>query len=88
MRKDTLEFAKETYFISYSDTRSIQETFDLLTSFIEDSADKHIPSKTSRSVSSFPWITPEIRRKIRRKNKTHAKAKKTVGNLDKKFKSF
>ena len=27
--------------------------------------------------SSVPWITPEIRRKIRRKNITHAKAKKT-----------
>ena len=49
----------------------------MLTSFIQDSADKHIPSKTSRSVSSFPWITLEIRRKIRRKNKTHARAKKT-----------
>ena len=47
------------------------------TSFIQDSVDKHIPSKTSRSVSSIPWITPEIRRKIRRKNKTHVKAKKT-----------
>ena len=73
MRKNTLEFAKE----KYSDTRSVQENFDLLTSFIQDSADKHIPSKTSRSVSSIPWITPEIRRKIHRKNKTHAKAKKT-----------
>ena len=49
----------------------------MLTSFIQDSADEHIPSKTSRSVSSIPWTTPEIRRKIRRKNKTHAKAKKT-----------
>ena len=49
----------------------------MLTFFIQDSADKHIPSKTSRSVSSIPWITPEIRRKIRRKNKAHAKAKKT-----------
>ena len=48
----------------------------MLTSFIQDSADKHIPSKTSRSVSSFLWITPEIRRKIRWKNKTNAKAKK------------
>ena len=46
-------------------------------SCIQDSADKHIASKTSRSVSSVPWITPEIRRKIRRKNITHAKAKKT-----------
>ena len=77
MRKDTLEFAKEKYFNGHSDTRSVQENFDLLTSFIQDSADKHFPSKTSRSVSSIPWITPEIRRKIRRKNKTHAKAKKT-----------
>ena len=67
MRKDTLEFAKEKYFNGHSYTRSVQENFDLLTSFIQDSADKHIPSKTSRSVSSIPWITPEIRRKIRRK---------------------
>ena len=49
----------------------------MLTSFIQDLAVKLIPSKTSRSVSSIPWITPEIRRKIRRKNKTDAKAKKT-----------
>ena len=77
MRKDTLEFAKEKYFSGHSDTRSVQENFDLLTSFIQSSAGKSIQSKTSRSVSSFPWITPEIRRKISRKNKTHAKAKKT-----------
>ena len=74
MRKDPLEFAKEKYFNGHSDSRSVQENFDLLTSFIQDSVDKHIPSKTS---SSIPWITPEIRRKIRRKSKTHAKAKKT-----------
>ena len=37
IRKDTLEFAKETYFNGHSDTRSVQENFDLLTSFIQDS---------------------------------------------------
>ena len=58
-------------------TRSVQENFNLITSFIQDSADKHIPSKTCRSISSVPWITPAIRRKIRRKNATHAKAKKS-----------
>ena len=77
MRKDTLEFAKEKYFNGHSDTRTKQENFDLLTFFIQDSADKHIQSKNSRSVSSIPWITLQIRRKIRRKNKTHAKEKKT-----------
>ena len=67
MRAETLKFAKERYFNGYSDTRSVQENFNLITSFIQESADKHIPSKTSRSVSSVPWITHEIRRKIRRK---------------------
>ena len=77
MRRDTLEFAKEKYFNGHSDTRSVHENFDLLTSFIQDSANKHIPSEISRSVSSIPWITSEIKRTIRRKNQTHAKAKKT-----------
>ena len=77
MRKDAFAVAKEKYFYWYPDTRSGQENFNLITSFIQDSADKHIPSKTSQSVSSVHWITPEIRRKIRRRNKTHAKAKKT-----------
>ena len=77
MRKDAFEFAKEKYFNSYPEPRSVQENFNLITSFIQDLADKHIPSKTSRMVCSVPWITSETRRKIRRRNKTHAKAKKT-----------
>ena len=80
MRKDTLKFAKEKYFNGHSDTRSVQENFNLITSFIQDSANKHIPSKPSRSVSSVPWITPEIRQNIRKKNETHAKAKRTGQN--------
>ena len=54
MRKDAFEFAKEKYFNGYADTRSVQENFNLITSFIQDMADKDIPSKTSRSVSSVP----------------------------------
>ena len=77
MRKDAFEFANVKYFNGFPDTLSVQENVNLITSFIQDSADKHIPSKTSRTVSSVPWITSEIRRKIRRGNKAHAKAKKT-----------
>ena len=62
MRSDALKFAKDRYFNGYSDSRSVQENFNLITSFIQDSAEKHIPSKTSRSVSSVPWITPAIKR--------------------------
>ena len=86
MRKDTLEFAQEKYFNGHSDTRSVQENFDLITSFIQDLADKHIPSKTSRSVSSIPWITSEIRRfageiKLMQRHKRQA-----VANLDQNLK--
>ena len=55
MRKHAFEFAKQKYFNGYADARSVQENFNLITSFIQDSADKHISSKTSRSVSSVPW---------------------------------
>ena len=76
-RNDANKFAKERFFNGHSDTRSVHENSNLITSFIEGSADKHIPSKTSHSVSSVPRITSEIRRKIHKKNETHAKAKKT-----------
>ena len=78
MRKHALRFANEKYFNSHSDARSVQENFNLITSFIHDSADKHTPSKISKSVSTIPWITPDIRRKSRRRNKIHSKAKKTA----------
>ena len=87
MRKDTLKFAKEKYFNGHSDTRSVQENFDLLTSFIEDSVDKHIPSKTSRSVSSIPWITPEIRSRFAGKIKLMQRQKRqAAANLDQNLK--
>ena len=45
IRKDAFEFAKEKYFSGHSDTRLVQEIFDMITSFIQDSADKHISIK-------------------------------------------
>ena len=45
MRKDASDFAKDRYFSGYLDSRSDQENFDLITSFIQESANKHIPLK-------------------------------------------
>ena len=60
VRAETRIFAKEKHLNGYSDTRSVQKNFNLITSFIKGSADKHIPSNTSRSVSSIPWITLKL----------------------------
>ena len=78
MKTNALRFAKERYLNGYSDSHSVQENFYLITSFIQDSADKHIPSKTSRSVSSVAWKTHTIRRKIRRKIQLTRKQKSQV----------
>ena len=59
MRKDAFEFAKEKYFNGYPDTHSVQENFNLIASFIQVSADKHIQSKTNRTISLVPWIRPK-----------------------------
>ena len=51
--------------------------------------DSHIPSKANGSVCSVPCIISEIRRKIHRKNKTHAKSKMTDrSKLRSKFESM
>ena len=59
MNKPYLFSHSLTYLLTYLLTYiiySVQENFDLLISFIQELADKHIPSKTSRSVSSIPWV--------------------------------
>ena len=40
-------------------------------------ADRNTILSEASLETSVTWITPEIRRKIRKKNATHAKAKKT-----------
>ena len=54
MRSDALRFAKERYFNGYSDSSSVQENLNLITSFIQNLADKHIPSKQGWAVEINP----------------------------------
>ena len=83
MRKDTLEFTKEKYFNGHSDTRSVQENFDLLTSFIEDSADKQIPLKTSSRSLHFPGLHLRSEGRFAGKIKLMQRQKRqAVANLD------
>ena len=56
MRKDTLEFAKEKYSSGHSDTRSVQENFDLLTSFIQDSRINISHRKLAGRSLQFPGL--------------------------------
>ena len=64
LRRDSSNFAKDKYFNGHSGSRSFQQNFNLITSFIEEAVDTYIPSKTNKLVASVPWITTKIRRNI------------------------
>ena len=58
LRKDASEFAKEKYFNGHSDSRSVQENLDLITSFIQDSAINTFHQKKSLCLLGLvdnPW---------------------------------
>ena len=42
---------------------------------VKDSLLKHIPHKTPKKRCSLPWISPHIRRQIKKKNRLYRKAK-------------
>ena len=56
MRKDTLEFVKEKYFSGHSDTRSVQENFDLLTSLFKTRRINICHRKLTGRFLQFPGI--------------------------------
>ena len=72
------DLQKKTYFNGNSDSCSVQENFNLIALFIQNSVEMHILSKSSRSVFSVPWINPEIRRKIHRELKLIKRQKRRI----------
>ena len=46
MRRDSSNFANDKYINGHSGSRSVQEIFNLITSFIQEAVDKYIPSNT------------------------------------------
>ena len=86
IRKDALRLANEKCFNGHSIARSVQENFNLITYFIHDSADKHIPSNNSECLYDS-LDHPRDKKKDSQKEHVHAKAKKT-GSGKLKFESL
>ena len=63
----------------YSNNRTVQENFHLITPLLR-SLLKSISPKKNRPNSSVPWLTPEIRRKILKRKRTYATVTKTSSN--------
>ena len=79
MREKALEFQKN-YFSST--TGSVQECYDKLTKFIENLINDHVPSKYSSNRNRVPWMSPHIRRLVRKKQRIYNKARKSKSPTD------
>ena len=76
--KDAINQLTTTYFHINTNSRYINENLNNLTSLV----DRNIPSRNTRAKAHLPWITREIIRMQRKRNKSHKKAKQTGRNSD------
>jgi hypothetical protein len=54
-----------------------EEKWLLIKTKIQEIIDKHVPSMTLRQKQDIPWLTPEIKRLIRKRERIYKKLKST-----------
>ena len=74
MRKDALEIS-QSYFTEDPSLCSVQQNYTKLKNALLNSRDANIPSKMARSSNNLPWVTRDIRKHTKKRNKLHKKAK-------------
>ena len=76
MRSDLTAF-QISFLNGDANLQSAQENWELLKSVLSDLTNEHIPSKMSKASPSKPWITRDVKRQARKKQKLFNKAKST-----------
>ena len=76
LRNDLHKF-QEAFFQSVTEDSPIEDDWNLLKTVLEHSVDHSIPTKTVSGRDKLPWLSASLRRTIRRKNRIHAKYKRT-----------
>ena len=77
IKQDARKFTREKYFNGYQDNRDINTNWRMIKEFISNAANKYIPCKTTSNKKHLPWISKQIRTKMRRKDRIHKLAKQT-----------
>ena len=71
-----------TYFHMNPNSRDINENWNFFRNNLTLLVDRNIPSRNTKAKVHLPWITREIIRLQRKRNKSHKKAKQTGRNSD------
>lgn len=68
---------KDDFFQSSSNDSSVEEDWSAFKNCLLNSIERNIPSKHVSGRDKLPWLSPYLRRLIRRKHRLHAKFKST-----------
>jgi hypothetical protein len=80
--KDDINQLTSTYFHRNPNSRDINENWNFFRNNLTSLVDRNIPSRNTKAKAHLPWITREIIRMQRKRNKSHKKAKQTGRNSD------
>ena len=75
--KSAMEDCQHAFLDSSPLSRSVQENWTMFTDNVKNAMDNYIPSKLSSSSHKSPWITREVRRMSKKKQRLYNKAKKS-----------
>ena len=76
VEEDLCQFQEE-YFTGLPDARSVDANWNLFKGRLQECIDKNTPSKLVRQRTDQPWISRNIRRAIRKKQRQYNHARKT-----------
>ena len=80
--KDDLHNIQSTAKTLYNNNSSVNDIWNLFVTSLEDSVNKNIPTKTARKKDGCPWITTDLRRLTRRRDRAYKKKKKSGDKRD------
>ena len=66
--------SSSVFFSSNPQDRSVEENWNIFKKDLSDGMSQFIPQKTSRPKFKLPWINPNIKREMRKKDRLHKKA--------------
>ncbi len=73
---------------SKSNTHSVNDLYNIFTDAAEKGLKKHIPHKIAKQKDGLPWITPQIKRLMRKRDRLYKKTKKRNTSFNRSTNSY
>ena len=75
LHKDTAEFDQK--YLNEEDTCSLEENYAAIDQHLKSALKKHIPSRYTRTRTDLPWLTQDLKRQCKWKQRLYNRAKRT-----------